>query len=164
MAVITRGEREVSDRFETFPAWARERLEGRIRKIVDTLQARSEAAAPLGKTGKLRSEVRKRVFADQPTRIAGYVDIFAGSDAAQYPKAATLEYGTNRPRKIFERAANGALVLGHRGRKTFRIVRRLTKPVHIRAFRYLRQPLQDMRAEIEAQLDEAIKPDDGGTP
>lgn len=163
MAVITRGERELSDRFEKFPLWARDRLEARIRNIVDTLQSRSEAAAPF-KTGKLRSEVRKRTFADQPTRIAGYVDVFAGSDSGEYPKAATLEYGTNKPRRIFERAANGAILLGHKGRKTFRLVARITKPVHIRAFRYLRQPLQGMRAEIETQLNSAINPDDQGSP
>jgi len=163
MAVILRGERELSDRFETFPTWAHDRLEARIKKIVDTLQGRVEAAAPV-RTGKLRSEVKRRVFADKPTRIAGYVDVFAGADSREYPKAATLEYGTNKPRRIFQRAASGAYAVGRKGGKTFRLVDRVTRPVHIRAFRYLRSPFQAMRPEIEAQLDAALKLDDGASP
>jgi hypothetical protein len=164
MTEIVRGERELKQLFETFPAWAHNRLEARIRRIVETLQERSQESAPLGKTHKLRSEFRSRVYADQPHRIAGYVSVFAGSDTREYPKAATLEYGTDKPRRLFERAAGGALVLGRKGRKTFRIVRRITRPVHIRAFRFLRQPFEDMRPEIEAQLEEAIRPEGVGRP
>lgn len=149
--VITRGERELAQRFETFPTRARARLTERITALTKQLEARVEAATPQGKTGRLRSEVSSRVLTDNPNRVAGYVQIYAPDLPSEYAKAATLEYGTNKPRRIFQR---GGGLLGRLSRR--RVVARMTRPVRIAPFRFLRGPLEEMRPEIELALDEAI--------
>src|SRR5258708_1301555 len=152
MALITRGDHELALRFERFPTAAHAKLEGRMNKLVDRLQARAEAVAPQGKTGRLKSEIKGRGFADSPTRIAGYVEVYApGDPKKEYPKAATLEYGTDKPREIAERAAHGGLLARLR-RSQQRLASRVSKPVHIRAFRYLRGSIEDLRPEAEAEL------------
>jgi hypothetical protein len=153
MTVVTRGEREVSARFETFPTRARAKLEERIAALTQQLQVRVQAAAPF-RTGKLRSEITKRDYADNPDRVAGYVSVYADGDSNEYAKAATLEYGTNKPRRAFERT--GAGVIARLGRSKRRIVAKLSKPVRIEAFKYLREPLADMKPEIELALNEAV--------
>jgi hypothetical protein len=149
MSVITRGDRELGLRFEKFPTQAHAKLEEHMRKLVDALQARVEAAAPRGKTGRLKTEIKGRVFADSPSRVAGYVEVYAPGVPGEYAKAATLEYGTDKPRRVFERTG-GLLARVGAGRR--RIVARVSKPVHIRAFRYLRGSIEGMRPEVEAEL------------
>lgn len=152
MAVVTRGEREISARFDTFPSRARQKLEERITALTEQLEARVEAAAP-HRTGALRSEITSRVFANQSNRVAGYVSVYAPDRPGEYPKAATLEYGSNKPRRMFERGGGIAARLGLRQR---RIANRVSKPARIEAFAYLRGPLDQMRPEIEAGLNEAV--------
>jgi hypothetical protein len=149
--VITRGERELSLRFDTFPTRARAKLAERITVLTEQLQARIVAATPQGKTGRLRSEETSRILTDNPNRVAGYVQVYAPDLPTEYAKAATLEYGTNKPRKIFERTSG---LLGRLSRR--RVVARVTRPVHIAPFRFLRQPLEEMKPEIELALDEAM--------
>lgn len=151
MAVVTRGEREVSARFDTFPGRARKKLESRIAALTAQLQARVIAAAPR-LTGALRSEITERDFSDSPNRIAGYVSVYAPGIKDAYAKAATLEYGTNKPRRIPDHGG-----IFHRlGKGQKRIESRLTKPARIEAFRYLRGPLEEMKPEIELALNEAL--------
>lgn len=145
MPTTTRGEREVALRFDTFPMRARKALEARIERIIDTLESRSQSAAPY-RRGELRSEIHGRVFADQPTRIAGYVSVFA-RDTDGYAKAATLEYGSDKPRHHIQR------LLGGRRRRSLEA---FTRPVHIKAYAYLRGPFAAMRGEIDQQLAEAM--------
>jgi hypothetical protein len=152
MPVVTRGEREVSLRLDTFPGRARKRIEERIAALTAQLQARVEAAAPY-LTGQLRSEIVERDFADNPNRVAGYVSVYAPGIPDAYAKAATLEYGTNKPRRSFQRT-NG--VIDRVGKARRRIVAKLSKPAHIEAFKYLRGPLAEMKPEIEASLNEAL--------
>jgi hypothetical protein len=142
MTVVTRGDRELSLRFDRFPTVAHEKLRERITSLVDKLQARAETAAPF-KSGELRSEISGRVFSDNPQRIAGYVGI-QGQQPGDYAKAAALEYGVNKARTIVER-------LGSR-----RIVERLSREVHMRAFRYLRGSIEGMRGEVDAELSAAL--------
>ena len=149
MAVTITGERELALKFDRFPAEAHDALEQRITSIIESLQARIEGVTP-HKTGKLRSEIRSRIYSS-PKRIAGYVSVYAPGDANEYPKAATLEYGSDKPRRAFEKRAELAL-----GRSKRRIVSRMSKPVHIVARRYLRGPLADMASEIQAQLEAAL--------
>ena len=150
--VVTRGDREISARFDVFPARVHKKLEERIGALTEALRARIEAVTPV-KTGKLRSEITARVYAGEADRVAGYVSVFAPGDPGEYPKAATLEYGTNKPRRAFDRASKIAALLGAPRR---RIVGKLSKPVRIDAFAYLRGPLDQMRPEIEAALSEAV--------
>lgn len=154
MTVITRGDKELSLRFETFPAKVREKLKGRIRDVTERLAARIRAATPV-KTGKLRSEETVEIYSDSPDRIAGYVSVFAPSGSSnEYAKAATLEYGTDKPRRHKDRSS---IMSRLAGRPRRRILVAVSKPVHIEAFMYLRGPLAEMSPEIRAELDEAIE-------
>lgn len=152
MGVTTRGDREISLRFEQFPARARGSIEARIRNLTDELDARIENAAPF-RTGKLRSEITPSVYDDSPDRVAGVVSVFAPQAVGEYAKAATLEYGSNKPRRIFDRSSSMmAKLLGSRRR----VASRMTKPVHIAALAYLRGPFAEMEPEIQAELEAAL--------
>jgi hypothetical protein len=152
MGVVTRGDREISLRFDTFPARAHDKLKERITELTTELEERVRAAAPV-RTGRLRSEIKSQVYAsDSADRVAGYVSVSAGGNSKEYAKAATLEYGSNKPRKLTDRGSR-IMALFSRSR---RFERRLSKTPHIEAFRYLRGPLDEMRPEIEAGLEEAL--------
>ena len=154
VTMTTRGERELALRFESFPVQLHDKLLARITGLTAELESRIEAATPVGKTGKLRSEETQRIFGDVATRVAGYVGIYApGGGSGAYAKAATIEYGTNKPRRAFEK--RGSMVDGLYSPRR-RIINKLSKPVHIEAFRYLRGPLEAMRSEIEAALAEVV--------
>jgi hypothetical protein len=146
MPVITRGEREISLRFDTFPSKLQGKLEQRIRALTEELEQRVEAATPV-KTGLLRSEIKENVYTGETSnRVAGYVSVFAGNIKNEYAKAATLEYGSNKVRKLSERLAGPSK----------KLERRLFKAAHIEAFRYLRGPFEAMRPEIQAALEETV--------
>lgn len=146
VTVVTRGDRETSLRFEKFPSKLTARLEQKIRELTELLDARVEAATPK-KTGLLRTEITPKVYTgDSGDRVAGYVSVFAGGLAKEYPKAATLEYGSNKTRKLAARLAA----------PTKRLEQRLSKRVHFEAFRYLRGPFEEMQPEIEAGLEETV--------
>lgn len=149
MAVTITGDRELALRFDKFPQEARGRIEERITSLIGRLQDRVEAAAPR-KTGKLRSEIKARVYTST-NRVAGYVSVYAPGAPGEYAKAATLEYGSDKPRRAFASRAASRLASGRR-----RIVSRLSKPVHIEAFRYLRGPFEELTPEFQAELEAAI--------
>lgn len=149
--VVTRGAREVSLRFDTFPDRVKARLTARIDELTTQLQASVMAAAPF-RNGRLRGEITARAYNDKPDRIAGYVSVFAGSDAGEYPKAATLEYGSTKARRVFSKTET---FITRRG-KVRRVVDRYTKPAMLTARRYLRDPLEEMLPEITAALEEAV--------
>ena len=146
MSLITRGGLELGLRFEQFPAHARALIEERIRALTAEMETGVEAATPY-LTGRLRREITARVFTDGADRIAGYVSVL-GDAPSEYPKAATLEYGTDRPRRIADHGG----VFHRLGRGQKAIESRLTRPVHIAARRYLRDPFEAIKAEAEAQL------------
>jgi hypothetical protein len=144
--VVTRGDRETSLRFDKFPSKLTGRLEQKIRDLTEMLDERVEAATPK-KTGLLRSEITPKVYTgDNGDRVAGYVSVFAGSRTSEYAKAATLEYGSNKTRKLASRLAGPSK----------RLERRLSKRAHIEAFRYLRGPFEEMQPEIVAGLEETV--------
>jgi hypothetical protein len=146
-----KGERSLGVRLDKFTTSSRQKIEERIRGFTEELNVRIKAAAPI-KTGKLRSEISPRIFTDSEKRIAGYVSVFAPGQNTEYAKAATLEYGSNKVRRRFEKSGI-ALRLNARGH---RISTRLGKAAHIQAYRYLRDPLEQMRPQIEAGLNEAL--------
>jgi hypothetical protein len=150
--VVTRGDREISLRFDTFPTRVHGKLEARIREFTDDLEARIRAVTPR-KTGLLQSEITEKIYAsDTADRVAGYVSVFAGDRQKEYAKAATLEYGSNKPRQLADR---GSRIFAMFSRKK-RFERRLSKTPHIEAFRYLRDPFDEMKPEIQAGLEEAV--------
>jgi hypothetical protein len=154
MTVETSGGRELALRFETFPARARAKLLERVTILTDRLHGRVDAA--MGRfahpTGKLQSEITSRVYADNPDRVAGYVEVYAPGASGEYAKAATLEYGTDKPRRL--RDSGGIFRRLNAGQK--RIQSRLTNAVHIEAFRYLRGPFADLEDEMYAELNAAL--------
>jgi hypothetical protein len=152
ITLTTRGERELALRFEKFPAAAHKKLEARINALVERLTERAQEAAP-ELTGRLRTEIKGRVYADNPERVAGYVQVVAPGVAGEYAKAATLEFGSDKARRIAERGGGifARLTGGHR-----RLTARFSKPVQIRAYRYLRGPLEEIRPEVEAELAAAL--------
>lgn len=153
VTITTRGDRELTLRFESFPSHLHDKLLARIGGLTEQLQARVVAATP-HLTGTLQSEETERVFGDSPERVAGYVGVYAPSDPAkEYPKAATLEYGTNKPRRAFQkRAGLMAALLGPR----LRIIGKLSKAVHIEPVRYLRDSLDEMQPEVIAAFQEVL--------
>ena len=157
VTVTTRGARELALRFEEFPQEVHATLSQRIKEVTDALYDQIRLAA-LDKfahpTGKLQSEIAGRFFNDSQTRIAGYVSVFAGGDRNEYAKAATLEYGSEKPRKVSAKAGAGAMMRLTGSNR--RVYARMTKPALIPAFRYLRGPFDEMRPEIIAALTEAV--------
>ncbi len=151
--VQTRGPREITLRFTEFPVQLHQKLRERISALTGTLMAWVQAATPV-RTGRLRGEEAERVYSNNANRVAGYVSVYAPDGGSnEYAKAATLEYGTNKPRRAFERTNLISALLSKRRRA---IAGKLSKPVHIAAFRYLRAPLDEMRPEIEGAFNEAI--------
>lgn len=153
VTVTTRGARELALRFEEFPPQLQDALKTRIGEIVKALDEAVSVAAVdkfAHPTGKLASEVTSRLFGNEQGRIAGYVSIYAGGDKNEYAKAATLEYGSNRPRKVAARAGSGAMmrITG----SSRRVYARLSGALNIKAYRYLRDPLDASRPEIVAAL------------
>jgi hypothetical protein len=151
MAVVTRGDKEISLRFDQFPQQCKEALKSEIDELVDELLARSQKAAPK-KTGKLRGELKGRSFIGE-TRVAGYVSVYAGNDSNEYIKANTLEYGSRKARRIFKK---DVYTVTKRGKKR-RAVDRLTRPAVIREFRYLRGPLEEMQPEVKRRLQAVLE-------
>ena len=156
--VTVNGDRQLSVRLEEFPERVRSAVKQRFLEIVGRLQGASKAAAPYGtspdRTGPhLRDEIVSRVFSDNPKRVAGYVQIYSPSDPKQYPKAATLEFGTDKPRRVFGRRENMMALLGSSCR---RLAVAMTRPVHIQAFRYLRTPLEQEQSQITGEIESAI--------
>lgn len=146
MTLITRGDRELALRLDTFPEHARAKIKERIDSLTDKLLLRVKQAAPY-RTGLLRSEIKGRTFASERTdRVSGYVSIYAPQRPKEYAKAATLEYGSDKARRVFDRASRGKR----------RIVAKLSRPARIEAFAYLRGPFEEMRPEIETEIDAAL--------
>lgn len=87
-------DRWVSLRFEKFPEDLRDELLSEITSLTAEVFGREQAAIPV-RTGRMRSQLRQRVFND-PKRIKGLVDFDgrgSGSDS-DYAKYGALEYGS----------------------------------------------------------------------
>jgi hypothetical protein len=153
MSALVSGDREVALAYERFPDELRERIRARMQRIVDRLESASRDAAPY-KTGKLKSEIRGHVYADNPQRVAGYVQVdAAGGGSDEYRKAGALEYGVHKTRSLAGRLAGHNFTARLR---SSRVRDRLNGPIQQRAYRYLRGPLDEMRGDIEAEMTQAI--------
>lgn len=154
------GERVLVAKYSEIPARTKRILRRRITTLARALQGGVRAAIPVRKSPRwpsalpaLTQFIVSKVYADTPGRVAGYVSVYAPSTPAEYAKAATLEYGSNRPRAVAD--AERGVMRRLRG-SSRRIKARLGKPAVIQAYRYLRGPLGDMRAEVTAALEEGI--------
>jgi hypothetical protein len=160
VAMHVDGERVVIAKYSAMPGRTRRILRRRITALSRALQGGVRAAIPVRKSPRwpsalpaLAQFIVSKVYADNPARVAGYVSVYAPSNPAEYAKAATLEYGSTRPRAVRDEARG---VMRRLRGSSRRIRARLGKPAVIRAYRYLRGPLGDMRAEVVAALEEGI--------
>lgn len=144
MTSTVTGERSIELWLDSLPLEVHNALEVRLGELGENLRARVEAAAPR-KTGRLKTEFTMRLYSEE-RRIAAYVSVYAPGLDAEYPKAATLEYGTDRPRHAVER------IVDSMGKSHRRILDRISKPVHIEARRYLRGPFAEMLPDVQADL------------
>lgn len=154
MGAIITGERELALRFDEFPVEVRDRLEARMTDLVESLKSRVQGTRPVtpGKSHKLRDEIAGRVYSSDH-RVAGYVSIYAPGESEAYAKAAALEYGSNKPRRQFQRQGRLAARFVSSRR---RIVSKLSKPVHLEAYRYLRGPFTDTENEFREVCEEVL--------
>lgn len=157
MTLTTSGDREIALRFETFPDRVRQRITQRVSSLIDSLKARIKAATPYDAANHsaihLRDEIESRMYTDQPDRVAGYVSVYSPGDPKQYPKAATLEYGSDAIRRKLEKSAS---LFDRFGRPKRRVIGRANAAAHIRAFAYLRGPFEGIKSEAETSLGEAL--------
>lgn len=155
LTITESGAREISKRLEEFPDELHQKLVVRIRGVVEQLYARVLQVVP-HRTGRLSGEIVERMFTDAKYRVAGYVSVYTDdpgpSPHNEFAKAATLEYGTDRPRAI--KSEHGVMTR-LRG-SSRRMKARMSKPAEIEARRYLRGPLDQMRPEIMALIEQAI--------
>lgn len=149
IGVAVAGDRQASLQFEAFPEFARDRLRGRLERILHRLTGAIEAAAPV-RTGKLRADIGGRIY-EHENRIAAVagVRLDAGMGRGRKGlsaagKAATLEYGsTGRPFEV------------RRGNRAYR------RRGGVMERRYLRGPAARQRdaslAELQQAVDEAVR-------
>ena len=108
-AIELTDERRAVLRFETFPAFAHDRLLAALQNIEARLEAAVIADEPQQK-GKLRSLTGGRVY-DHGNRIAAVVGVRA-PDQNEARKAAALEYGSHQALKLRAHAAKLAHLMG----------------------------------------------------
>lgn len=147
MTVITRvtGGREIASRLDALPRRLRKRLKVRITELTEQLKVEVVAAAPV-RTGRLRSQITSRIYADDNRRVAGYVSVYAPGVKDAYVKAGALEYGRHAY------PGTSRLILGNNRR----MKARLSKGNRIGAFRYLRGPLAEMRDVALAAIEQTV--------
>ena len=154
------GERVLLAKFTEIPARTRRILRRRIRSLTVTLQGEVRGAIPVRQSPRWPSSlpalgqfITSKVYADNPNRVAGYVSVYAPGTPAEYAKAATLEYGSNRSRAVQD--LKHGVMRRLRG-SSRRIQARMGKPAHIRAYRYLRGPFGNIRVEAISALEEGV--------
>lgn len=150
ISVIITGDRDVELRFDEFPDRLRDTLRERISGLTDELAARVRGAVPK-RTGKLAGEIVDELR-ETPDEITGIVTL-----SGEFAKAAALEYGGTgetfsvrahdmRLDHLWGRAASLVVSVPEHGRSR-----------HDAARRFLRGPLEAMRGEVVASLNEAVQ-------
>ncbi|MGC8518469.1 MAG: hypothetical protein ACP5P4_08055 [Steroidobacteraceae bacterium] len=153
-------ERELVAKFSSIPARTRRILRRRISSFVQALDQNVRAAIPMRKSPRWPSSIPAltqfivgRVYSDNPNRVAGYVSVYAPGSPKEYPKAATLEYGSDRPRAVQDLSRGVWRRIRGSSR---RIKARMGRPAHIRAYRFLRGPFSDMETQAVLVLEEGL--------
>lgn len=148
--VTIEGARRVAAKFEAFPPGVLEALKPVIAEKIGELGTRIEAIVPRA-TGKLASEIRTSVRSGKDY-VSGSVRV-----TAEFAKAGALEYGAHRQTKVKEHQMR----LDHRWSRAMQPPELVSVPTHTRTpdiaeQRFMRGPLEEMRAAIEAAIDEAV--------
>ncbi len=149
------GERRAGLRFEQFP----EELRADLRKEIDALtnELRNRIATAMPKdSGKLRGTLRA-VRYDDPDRVTGYISVARG-DANQSRKAAALEYGSSgKPQKVKEHKRKLNHVWEEKLKRPITVmVEAFDRKPNIKAQRFLRGPMDQMRPKIMSRLEGVV--------
>ena len=142
---------------EGFGERAHELLKARITSLTEALETRVLATEPF-RTGRLRETTVEKVFSDDPDRVAGYVRI-----TADFGKAGALEYGSHRAITVNERSPAVRARQAHAGiraafsRPSAALAASYVRHTNIAEHRFLRGPLEAMRPEILAEMEQALE-------
>lgn len=151
------GDRQTGIRFDAFPNDLYDDLKKEVGALSEELFGRVEADTPFD-TGLLLGAERLRLFTD-PTRITGYVDIYAGKVAGgEYAKAGALEYGAHRSAVV----KTHKMRLDHNwseklARPEMVMVEAFTRKANIQEVAFLRGPLAQMQPEVIARLNAVVE-------
>lgn len=140
-------------RFDSFPRAAHDRLLAALERIEKRLEMAVLAQVP-SITGKLKATVGGRVY-DHDTRIAAVVGVRApNANAAR--KAAAVEYGSHNPVTVRAHAAKLAHIWSRAISPITVHVPEHRRVPNIDPRRFLRGPIQTIRAEALAELRAAV--------
>lgn len=153
----TTSARQVEVTVDAFPDGLYGDLERKIRSLTAQAFGRIQARMP-SLTGKLRSELRQRVFTDK-NQITGYIDIDAPKGSQELAKAGAEEYGAHKAR---------GLIKAHRMKLDHVWDQRLASPITVMVSAHARPPniaevafergaLAEMQPVIIAELNEAVE-------
>lgn len=150
------GDRQVGLRFEHFPDALYDDLRREINALSIELFALVEAATP-ERTGLLRSQERRRVFADN-NRISARVDVAGEAGTQDFAKAGALEYGAHRGMKV----SAHSMRLDHLWAEKLAwpltvIVGAYNRTPDIEAYSYLRGPVAAMQPEVLTRLNAVVE-------
>lgn len=153
------GDRQVGLRFEQFPDQLYDALRDEIDSLAHDLFSSVGARIP-ERTGRLRSQLRVRVFADK-TKISGRVDI-AGKGSGKnsdFAKAATLEYGSTG--KKANVSAHDMKIDHYWSERLSRPITKMTKAYSrtpkVPEFAFERGALAGMQSEILNRLNAVVE-------
>lgn len=147
------GARRAVLRFEQFPAKAHDRLLATLESLKDRLVAAVRAEEPKH-TGRLEEETGGRVY-DHGSRIAAVVGVraYTKSDAL---KAAALEYGSHKALTVRAHQARLSHLFSRAIAPITVTVSDHSRTPDIAPHRFLRGPLEAMRADAQAEMEAAV--------
>jgi len=151
------GARQAGLRFDEFPQQLYDDLSAEIDALGHELYKRIVAALPdKHATGRLASQIKFVLYTD-PNSIKGRISL-GSSDANDFKKTATLEYGSQ-----------GKVITLHRrfslidkfarmfSRSDKRLKENWTRPTNVPAFRFERDPTAELQPEILARLNAVVE-------
>jgi hypothetical protein len=155
IGVFITGDREIAQKFDEFPQQVRGQLRAVIAEKIEELAGRERALVPV-KTGRLRSQIRSRVI-EKPEAIIGQVYFDGAKGSQDFAKAGALEYGgSGKSFKVRGHEAQLGHVFGRAAQLRVQIAAH-TRVLNISAKRFVRDPVEAMKADIEAALAGAVE-------
>lgn len=146
--------RDVALKLDSLPSGVRSRLRDALTVLTERLYALVEAAEP-DKTGKLRRETAFGVT-ERGTRLSGRVYFPRGLPAAEYGKAAALEYGAHGTAQVKAHASRLDHIFGRQMAPLNVMVAAYSRTLNITADRFLRGPMAELAPEVIAEFKAAL--------
>jgi hypothetical protein len=146
-------DQRVNLRFDRFPEAVHDRLLATLKSLEARLEAAVLAAEPSA-TGRMRSLSGGRVY-DHGNRIAAVVGVRTDNES-DARKAAALEYGSHRALQVRAHEAKLAHFWNRAVNPIMVEVRAHSRTPNIQQQRFLRDPIQAMRADAIAEMRAAL--------